>query len=65
MNYEDFKEVIHGRQSVRKFTEQEVATSDIKDIIDCARYAPSGYKLTNLGVLGHYEPREKLKKLNK
>ena len=41
MNYEDFKEVIHGRRSVRKFTEQEVATSDIKEIIDCARYAPS------------------------
>ena len=41
MNYEDFKEVIHGRRSVRRFTEQEVSTSDIKEIIDCARYAPS------------------------
>ncbi|MEM5607629.1 nitroreductase family protein [Bacillus toyonensis] len=41
MNYEAFKEVIHGRRSVRKFTEQEVSTSDIKEIIDCARYAPS------------------------
>ncbi|MCU5680402.1 nitroreductase family protein [Bacillus wiedmannii] len=41
MNYEDFKEVIHGRRSVRKFTEQEVSISDIKEIIDCARYAPS------------------------
>ncbi len=41
MHYENFKEVIHGRRSVRKFTEQEVATSDIKEIIDCARYAPS------------------------
>ena len=40
MNYEDFKEVIHGRRSVRRFTEQEVSTSDIKEIIDCARYAP-------------------------
>ena len=41
MNYEDFKEVIHGRRSVRKFTDQEVSTNDIKEIIDCARYAPS------------------------
>ena len=41
MNYEGFKEIIHGRRSVRKFTEQEVSTSDIKEIIDCARYAPS------------------------
>lgn len=41
MNYEDFKEVIHGRRSVRKFTNQEVSTNDIKEIIDCARYAPS------------------------
>ena len=39
MNYEDFKEVIHGRRSVRKFTDQEVSTNDIKEIIDCARYA--------------------------
>ncbi|XKK19524.1 nitroreductase family protein [Bacillus sp. CB102A.1] len=30
MNYEGFKEVIHGRRSVRKFTEQEVSTNDIK-----------------------------------
>ncbi len=29
MNYEDFKEVIHGRRSVRKFTDQEVSTNDI------------------------------------
>jgi len=41
MNYEAFKEVIHGRRSVRKFTEQEVSVGDIEEIIDCARYAPS------------------------
>lgn len=41
MNYEAFKEVIHGRRSVRKFTEQEVSIGDIEEIIDCARYAPS------------------------
>ncbi len=41
MNYEAFKEVIHGRRSIRKFTEQEVSVGDIEEIIDCARYAPS------------------------
>lgn len=35
------KDIIHGRRSVRNFTEQEVAREDIHDIIDCARYAPS------------------------
>ncbi|MCI0767650.1 nitroreductase family protein [Bacillus sp. TL12] len=41
MKYEAFKEVIHGRRSVRKFTEQEVSVRDMEEIIDCARYAPS------------------------
>jgi len=41
MDFEQLKQVIHERRSVRKFTEQDVSTQDIKDIIDCARYAPS------------------------
>ncbi|NOV00818.1 nitroreductase family protein [Paenibacillus planticolens] len=41
MNYEDFKSIVLERRSVRNFTEQEVATEDIREIIDCARYAPS------------------------
>lgn len=41
MHYEELKEVIHGRRSVRKFTDQEVAISEIEELIDCARYAPS------------------------
>ncbi|NEW08750.1 nitroreductase family protein [Paenibacillus sp. SYP-B3998] len=41
MNYEDFKNIVLDRRSVRNFTEQEVATEDIREIIDCARYAPS------------------------
>ncbi|HDR4570131.1 nitroreductase family protein [Bacillus cytotoxicus] len=41
MNYERFKEIVHGRRSIRKFTEQEVSVQDIEEIIDCARYAPS------------------------
>ncbi|EMA6344284.1 nitroreductase family protein [Bacillus cytotoxicus] len=41
MNYETFKEIVHDRRSIRKFTEQEVSVQDIEEIIDCARYAPS------------------------
>ncbi|MBD0381144.1 nitroreductase family protein [Paenibacillus sedimenti] len=41
MNYEDFKTIVLDRRSVRNFTEQEVAAEDIREIIDCARYAPS------------------------
>ncbi|MEI4828043.1 nitroreductase family protein [Bacillus sp. FJAT-53711] len=41
MDYQAFKEIIHGRRSVRKFTEQDVSVEDIEEIIDCARYAPS------------------------
>ncbi len=29
------------RRSIRKFTEDEVSVEDIREIIDCARYAPS------------------------
>ncbi len=41
MEYRDFKEILLDRRSIRSFTEQEVAPEDIRDIIDCARYAPS------------------------
>jgi nitroreductase len=41
MNYEAFKEVLLGRRSIRRFTEQQVSVEDVKEIIDCARYAPS------------------------
>ncbi|MEW9698493.1 nitroreductase family protein [Paenibacillus sp. SI8] len=41
MNYEDFKTIVLERRSVRNFTEQTVAVEDIREIIDCARYAPS------------------------
>ncbi|GAB2676420.1 nitroreductase family protein [Paenibacillus thermoaerophilus] len=41
MDFAAFKEIIHGRRSIRKFTEQDVSVEDIEDIIDCARYAPS------------------------
>lgn len=41
MEYDPFKEIIHGRRSVRKFTEQDVPIEEIEEIMDCARYAPS------------------------
>jgi nitroreductase len=41
MNYEAFKEVLLGRRSIRRFTEQHVSVEDVQEIIDCARYAPS------------------------
>lgn len=41
MDYDPFKEIIHGRRSVRKFTEQNVPIEEIEEIMDCARYAPS------------------------
>ncbi|RNB88413.1 nitroreductase family protein [Brevibacillus nitrificans] len=41
MDFYALKDIIHGRRSVRKFTEQDVSIEDINDILDCARYAPS------------------------
>ncbi len=41
MKFESLKSVIQERRSVRKFTDQDVAIEEIKEIIDCARYAPS------------------------
>lgn len=41
VQYEDFKAIVLDRRSVRKYTEQDVSVEDIREIIDCARYAPS------------------------
>ncbi|WP_240419064.1 nitroreductase family protein [Paenibacillus periandrae] len=41
MQYEDFKTILMERRSIRRFTEQDVSIQDIKELIDCARYAPS------------------------
>ncbi|MFC9775159.1 nitroreductase family protein [Paenibacillus chitinolyticus] len=41
MNYEDFKSIVLERRSVRKFTEDPVSVEDVRELIDCARYAPS------------------------
>lgn len=41
MTYEAIKTIIQGRRSVRKYTEQPVTEEDVRELIDCARYAPS------------------------
>jgi nitroreductase len=41
MQFEDFKTILTERRSIRRFTEQDVSIDDIKELIDCARYAPS------------------------
>ncbi len=37
----ELKETIKNRRSIRKFKDTEVSKEIIKDIIDCARLAPS------------------------
>ncbi|MCZ8512063.1 nitroreductase family protein [Paenibacillus filicis] len=39
--YDEFKTILLDRRSIRKYTEQPVSVEDIREIIDCARYAPS------------------------
>ncbi|WJH34548.1 nitroreductase family protein [Paenibacillus aurantius] len=41
MDYQAFKSIVLDRRSIRRYTDQEVAVEDIREIIDCARYAPS------------------------
>lgn len=41
----DIVEMIKTRRSVREFREDAVSEEDIKFLIDCARYAPSGFNL--------------------
>ncbi|WP_409345710.1 nitroreductase family protein [Paenibacillus sp. MBLB4367] len=41
MNYDAFKSIVLGRRSIRKFTEESVSVEDIRELIDCARFAPS------------------------
>lgn len=41
MDFNQFRDIVITRRSIRDFTEEPVAVSDIEEIIDCARYAPS------------------------
>lgn len=37
----EFTEVLKGRRSVRKYTDQEILDETLKEIVEAARYAPS------------------------
>lgn len=37
----DFKEVVQSRRSVRKYTDQEISESDIREIVRVSSYSPS------------------------
>lgn len=41
MNYEQLKAIMHERRSVRKYKPEPVTAEQIRELIDCARYAPS------------------------
>jgi len=41
MDYANFKEILLSRRSVRKFEDRPVETEQIRELIDCARHAPS------------------------
>jgi nitroreductase len=62
MNYTQFKEIILERRSVRSFTGQEVAAEDIRELIDCARYAPSDTNSQTWAFIAVMN-REKIKRI--
>ncbi|WP_123041239.1 nitroreductase family protein [Cohnella candidum] len=41
MDYTELKQLIQDRRSIRKFADKPVSDEDIRELIDCARYAPS------------------------
>lgn len=41
----DIIEIIKTRRSVREFKEDQIPDEDINFLIDCARYAPSGFNM--------------------
>jgi Nitroreductase len=41
MDYMTFKQILLDRRSVRKFQDRPVEAEQIRELIDCARYAPS------------------------
>jgi len=41
----EFKDVVYGRRSVRKFTNQKIDRKVLEEIIDAGLYAPSGVNL--------------------
>lgn len=43
----NLKEILYKRQSIRKYTDQDVKEEDLKEILDAARVAPSGHNCQN------------------
>lgn len=41
MTFDDFKQLAQSRRSIRDFSDEDVLPEDVRDIIDCARFAPS------------------------
>ncbi|WP_410511821.1 nitroreductase family protein [Paenibacillus sp. BR2-3] len=41
MQFEAFKQLAQSRRSIREYREESVTVTDVQDIVDCARYAPS------------------------
>ncbi|MNM12295.1 putative NAD(P)H nitroreductase MhqN [compost metagenome] len=41
MTFEEFRQLAVSRRSIRDFSDDDVLLEDVRDIIDCARYAPS------------------------
>lgn len=41
MDFDALKALIQERRSIRKFADRPVSEEDIRELIDCARYAPS------------------------
>ncbi|MCC2683103.1 MAG: nitroreductase [Paenibacillaceae bacterium] len=41
MEYEQFKQILKSRRSIRRYADRPVSHDDVRDLIDCARYAPS------------------------
>jgi nitroreductase len=41
MNFEQFKQILQSRRSIRRYTDRPVSQEDVRELIDCARYAPS------------------------
>ena len=41
MTFNEIKELIQNRRSIRKYQNREVSNEDINELLDCARYAPS------------------------
>lgn len=59
----DIIEIIKTRRCVREYKEDDVSDDDIKFLIDCARYAPSGFNMQPWSFLV-IRNKETMKKLS-